>query len=225
MNKVKIIIRSTVFFLFVAVLLVQAFPQVLFSKETKLENITVFSNKGISKGLELEINQSIKLLEESPFYDKGSDYKVFIADRGFIYSLLGPDYTSGSFARTNIFNKVIIRECNKKFDTCYSKSKEYNERSLNGLIAHEITHINIRSKFGYIREYLIPAWKKEGVSDYISQSSSYTGTGKHEAKAYEYYVYRSIAAYAIETKGIEISDYLEMELDFEQLKLEYNENP
>ena len=224
MSNVKLIIRSTVFFLFVAILLVQAFPQVLFSNETRIENIIVYSNKDMSKGVELEINQSIKLLEKSPLYDKSSTYRVFIAGPGFIYSLLGPDFTSGSFARTNLFNKVIIRECNKTFDTCYSKSTEYNERSLNGLIAHEITHINIRSKLGYIREYLIPAWKKEGVSDYISQSSSYKGTGNHDTKAYEYYVYRLVAGYAIENKGIEISDYLEMDLDFEQLKGELHKN-
>lgn len=220
MSRSKLIIRAAVLISLITVLFFQAFPGFLFSNQFKLENITVFSNKDISETGRFEVQRSVDILKQSPLYDDEVIYEIFITDKEFFYRLLSPDFTNGSFARTNFFDNIIVRKCNVVFEVCESKSSEYNKRSLNGLISHEITHVNIRRKFGYLGELFIPVWKKEGVADYISKSSSYFGLGGHDTKAYEYYMYRLAAAHVIEKEGIGIVKYLEMDLNFEAIKNE-----
>ena len=47
-----------------------------------------------------------------------------------------------------------------------------NARSLSGVIAHEITHLLIRKKFGYWRNLTMPTWKKEGYAEYVAGGST-----------------------------------------------------
>jgi hypothetical protein len=87
-----------------------------------------------------EIKCSLILLSKSEIYNPNTQYNIYISNNDFRYRIIGPDLTNGSFARTNIFNNIVLRNCNQSFQICFSNSKEYNERSLSGLIAHEITH-------------------------------------------------------------------------------------
>jgi hypothetical protein len=168
-----------------------------------------------------EIKRSLILLNKSEIYNPNTQYNIYISNNDFRYRIIGPDLTSGSFARTNIFNNIVLRNCNQNFQICFSNSKEYNKRSLSGLIAHEITHVNIRNKYGFIQGFLFPTWKVEGVADYIANSSSYnTPELTNTSKAYEYYTYRLVARYVIEVKGKTVSEYLESELQFNELKHE-----
>jgi hypothetical protein len=81
--------------------------------------------------------------------------------------------------------------------------------------------VNIRNKYGFIQGFLFPTWKVEGAADYIANSSSYnTPELTNTSKAYEYYTYRLVARYVIEVKGKNVSEYLESELQFNELKHE-----
>jgi hypothetical protein len=213
----RLLIRSVVIlFLFTAILL-QAFPQLLFNRHHKFGNISVYHDVSESADLVANLPQAETLLKKSPLYDEEQQYNIFIVNQNFVYSILSADFSSSAFAITNIFNNIIIRECDDFLEFCFSKAKEHNMRSLSGLIVHEATHVDIRSKFGFLNEFLIPSWKKEGLCDYVAESSSYINDGIKDTKAYDYYLYRLLAEYAINVKKLEVEDYLTQDIDMKAL--------
>jgi hypothetical protein len=222
-KNIKLIARYSFLIIGLAILLLQAFPHVLFSHKITHENISLYSNNKFTQTARLEILYASALLKKSPLFSHHNAYEIYIANNQFIYSLLGPDFTGGSFARTNIFNNIVIRACDRQFKICISGSNEFNMRNLSRLIAHEVSHIDMRNELGFIDEYLTPTWKKEGIADYIAQSSSYTFANQSNivntnSKAYEYYVYRQIATHVIEVEGMSIEQYLKVPLSFDHFK-------
>src|SRR4029453_6583941 len=49
-----------------------------------------------------------------------------------------------------------------------------NSRSLSGVIAHEVTHLFIRNRYGTVKASLMPVWKNEGYCEYTAQDSTIT---------------------------------------------------
>lgn len=219
------ILRVTLLVAILGLLAVEAYPSVFFENRLRHENLILYS-ESILGPREIEaLTEASDLLKASTIYDQKREYEIHIANKPWQYLILGPDFGSGSFARINLFNKIIIRRCDFSSSKCYSDSMANNERTLAALIAHEITHVNIRHRFGYVAEITLPAWRKEGVADYVAQSSSFQGAAidllsSSELagdKSFEYYQYRMVAAYVLEKKGLSIDEYIGGDSVYDQL--------
>ena len=219
------IARAAFLLVLCGILTLEAHPGVLFEHKIQHKNFTLYSQAPLGPDAVAALRRAAELVGFSPIYNPGQKYEIYVANSGWMYLLLGPDFGVKSFARTNPFDKIIIRRCDFGASKCYSGSTSNNERELPGLIAHEVTHVNIRKRFGYFAEIALPAWKKEGVADYIAQSGSFQGTGNGlvlspgvaVSKSFEYYQYRKVAAYALEDKGLSVEEYFGGNYDYAEL--------
>jgi hypothetical protein len=191
------------------------------------KNFVIHSTDEIPDTITNDIDLAIDLLSKSPIYNDKFTYEIYVSNSTLPYILIGPDFSSGSFARTSIFNKISIRRCNFESHTCYSNSKIYNERPFSALIAHEVTHLNMRQSIGFLKEFLLDRWIKEGLADYVAGSSSYTNgdalklymsNAKSDSKSFDYYVYRMAVKYAIEKKGLSFQQLMMQHYEIDSLR-------
>lgn len=225
--NIKYLPRIIVVLVFVGALAAEIYPVVFFQHKLQYKNFVIHSVDAIPETANNDIDLALDLLSKSPIYNKKSTYEIYVANSTLPYILIGPDFSSGSFARTNVFNKISIRRCEFKSHLCYSNSKIYNVRSLSALIAHEVTHVNMRQSIGFVKELLLDRWIKEGLADYIAASSSYTkgdalqlyiSGAKSESKSFDYYVYRRTVTYAIEKKGLSIGQLMTQRYEIDSLR-------
>lgn len=224
--------RIVLFGCLLLLMLVQWRPSLLLPYCVVHHNIHFCTNRPVSEREEItkQIDRAVKLLSKSIVHSSTHTYYVYLVNSPTLYLLLGPDFSSGSFARTNLFNNVLIRRCDTGLSSCFSESPVFNKRPLWALIAHEITHINLRHRLGFYHELIMPIWKKEGYADYIAQNSSYN---VQEAKvlpdyvrqshAYAYYQYRQAVGFALETLKMDELEFLKSDIDRKVLQVDFTD--
>jgi hypothetical protein len=97
---------------------------------------------------------------------------------------------------------------------------------LSGVIAHEITHLLIKKKFGYWRNLTMPAWKKEGYAEYIAGGSTLpyeTGVkmwkeNPKDGTGYLYFKYFMLVKYLIEHEKLSVEDVFNRDFDLQSLE-------
>jgi len=212
-----------------AILLAEKYPQIFFVHHRDYRNLTLYSSDDIPVSIDRALEQALQLLARSPVYDGRKNYRVFVANNRLLYAVIGPDFSQGSFAKTNLFNTVVIRRCDLSSANCFSNSPMFNVRSLSGLIAHEVTHVNMRAYLGHWKEAQLPRWIREGFPDYIAASGSYTAPDAFEqylhsvvidSKSYEYYRYRMAVAYALDERKLSLQQLIDARTSVDALARE-----
>ena len=120
-------------------------------------------------------------------------------------------------------SNVFINRHDLEHDLVFRDAPDNNVRSLSGVIAHEATHLFIRSRFGYWRNLTAPAWKKEGYAEYVAGGStlSYeTGvrmwkTPPRDGAGYQYFRYYMVVKYLVEHDKVTVDDLFNRDFDFE----------
>ena len=122
----------------------------------------------------------------------------------------------GALPTTNVF----INACDLDKDLVFRDAPAYNSRSLSGVIAHEVTHLLVRNRFGYFRNLTLPVWKKEGYAEYAGGSTLPLDTGVRMWKArpnddtgYQYFKYYMIVRYLLEHEKVSVDDLLTRDFD------------
>jgi len=161
-------------FLAVAYILLLSFPQVLFAHSTRHGTFTVYARKPLDAGLEAVLEKADEKLRASPLYDGSAERRVYLTDSFGMYALLSHK-AYASFANSVPFiDNIIVNRSDLSADRVYIPRSWSNERSLSGVIAHETTHLFIRSRYGTLQASLMPAWKNEGYCEYIAGDSTIT---------------------------------------------------
>ena len=105
-------------------------------------------------------------------------------------------------------SNVFINDADVDQDLVFPNAPEYNKRSMSGVVSHEITHLLIKKKFGYLKNVTLPSWKKEGYCEYIGGGSTLDHeTGVRLWKAtpkdgtgYQYFKYYMMVKYLLENE-------------------------
>src|SRR5262249_35859258 len=111
-------------------------------------------------------------------------------------------------------------------DLVFRNAPEHNHRSLSGVIAHEITHLLIRKRYGYLRNLTMPTWKKEGYAEYVAGDSTLdyeTGVRMWKANpqddtGYQYFKYQMLVKYLLEHDKLSVDDLFNRDFDVQVLE-------
>jgi capsule polysaccharide modification protein KpsS len=229
--KKRIIRLARYLFLFAAVafIFLLAYPQVLFAHEVSYKNFNVYSREPISQDVYAMLDKVEVQLSASQLNNTAVKPKIFLTNSQKLYSLLSLYIGGNSFGKGFPLlptSNVFINEADISRDLVFRKAPANNQRSLSGVISHEITHLHIRSRFGYVQNVTLPTWKKEGYCEYVAGGSTLdyeTGVRLWKANpnndtGYQYFKYYLLVKHLLEKEGLTVEEFLNRDIDRAQLE-------
>ncbi len=170
-------IASIIFAALVAVPLVaRAAPQILFwPHHAQLAGFDVYANAPISPQLASHLAAAKSRLQAQGNYDVPIRKKLFLTDGGWRWNLLALRSYRAFAISLPITEAIIVNQSDQPANRISLSPKIHGVggvRSLDGVIAHELTHGYLRKRFGYIKITTAPNWLIEGYCDYVANESS-----------------------------------------------------
>jgi len=213
----------------VAYFLLLIFPQVLFAHEISYGNATVYSREPIDQNIRTVLDKAGARLANSKISTGEVKPKVFLIDGFRLYSFLSLYIGGNSFGKGYPLlptNNIFINKSDLAKDLVFRSSPANNERSLSGVIAHETTHLLIRKRYGYWRNLIMPAWKKEGYAEYVAGGSTlaYEAGVKlwkdnpQDGSGYQYFKYYMLVKYLLEQDKLSVDDLFNRDFDLAALE-------
>jgi hypothetical protein len=214
-----------------AFFLLLSFPQVLFAYQASHNNLTVYSREPLDPKIHAVLEQVEAKLAKSEISNPNIKPRIFISNSHGMYAIFSLFVGTNSFAKGYPIlptKNVFVNKSDVARDVVFRNSQTDSERSLSGVIAHEVTHFLIREKFGYIKNVTMPAWKKEGYCEYVAggplldyergvqkwKQSPANDTG------YRYFKYYMLVKYLIEIKKMSVEEMFTRDFDVASLEHE-----
>lgn len=168
-------------------------------------------------------------LAASPINSAEMKPKIFLTSSFGFYSVMslyiGDKSLGKGYAALNT-NNVFINKCDTAHDLVFRNAPANHQRSLSGVIAHEITHLLIRKRYGYWRNLTMPTWKKEGYAEYIAGGSTFdyeTGvrmwkTNSRNGTGYQYFKYYMLVKYVLEHDKLSVDHLFNRNFEVQALE-------
>ena len=223
-NKPYKIVRYTLLLIAAAFVFLLVYPQVLFAHEVRYKNFTVYSRQPLAQDIYTVLDKVEAQLSASAINDTSVRPKIFLTNSQRLYSLLSLYVGSNSFGKGYSLlptSNVFINEADVSRDLVFRKAATGSQRSLSGVISHEITHHLIRNKFGYVRNIMMPTWKKEGYCEYVAGGSTLdyeTGVKMWKANpkdgtGYLYFKYYLMVKHMLENEKLTVEEFFTRDID------------
>lgn len=172
---IKRIVRPTLVALAVAVTIGPVYaPQLLaFPHHTTIAGHAVYSEQPLSPKLAAVVAEADRRVAASPSGTwRASNQPIFLTDGGWRWTWLS-NAMRGGFAVSRAANDaIVVNRSDADKDMTYNGAPIAGERSLSGVIAHEMTHGSIRARFGLTADLRYPRELREGYCDYVAGESS-----------------------------------------------------
>jgi hypothetical protein len=222
-------VRYAFFSMVLAYISLLCFPQVLFGHQVSSGNLTVYSREPLDQNMDTVLERVQQRLAASPINSTEVKPKIFITNSFRFYSTLSLYLGSNSFGKGYAAlntNNVFINKSDITGDLVFRNAPAQNQRSLSGVIAHEITHLLIRKRYGYWRNLTMPTWKKEGYAEYVAGCSTLdyeTGirmwkTNPRNGTGYQYFKYYMLVKYVLEHDNLSVDDLFNRDFDVQVLE-------
>lgn len=157
-------------------LLLLAFPEPLFAYSVRGRSLDLMSERPLPPQSRGVLWRTEAKLARSPLYDTSQRYRVFVCAQGFRWWLLSAgDSRSAAVARMPFFDNVLVRGAHVERDRYLQATgnEAPGERTLDYLLAHEVTHLMTNRHLGLVRGWRLPTWVREGYADYIGRGASF----------------------------------------------------
>jgi len=158
-------------------------------------------------------------------YDASLPRRVYLTDGFGVYALLSHKAYK-SFANSVPFiDNVIINKSDLTADRVFVNREKNNSRSLSGVIAHEVTHLLIRQKYGTLAASMMPRWKNEGYCEYVAGDSTIPleegirlwRENPSDDSSYSYVKYHLMVKHLLEDEKMSVDDLFTKSLDEEEV--------
>src|SRR5262245_60587810 len=210
-----------------AYLLLLCFPAVLFAHELSYRNFTIYSRQPLDKSIYGVLDRVETRLAASQI-DGDLKPRIFLTNGFDVYALLSLYIGTNSFGKSYAAlptENVFINKADFAKDLVFRNAPP-SERSLSGVIAHEVTHLWMRKRFGYWRYLAIPAWKKEGYAEYVAGGSTLdyqTGlrmwkANPRDSTGYQYFKYYMLVRYLLEHDRLGVDALVDHDFDLQSLE-------
>ena len=217
-----------VFFgLFTAYFLTIAFPQYLFANQVSHGKFQVYSRQPLDENINMVLDSAEARLVKSPIYDETAARRIFLTDSNGFYIFLS-NKAFRSFANSvPMLDNILVNRSDAAGDKVFVDRAVRNSRSLSGVIAHEVTHLFIRKKFGIARVmFSMPAWKNEGYCEYIAGDTTITfedgvklwQEAPNDDSKYAYFKYHQMVKYLLDDEKISVEELFDRDFDRKELE-------
>ena len=224
-NKPYKIIRYAFSGIGIVYLSILLFPQIIFGHQASHKNLDVYAWNDLNKEDVVKVLESAdRRLAKSAFYNESVKQKVFMTESHGLYKFF--TISNYSFASTiPVIENIRINKTNIEKDLVLRNTEMPNQRSLSGVIAHEITHNQISRKYGLTTYLKIPTWKDEGYSEYIAGETTLSfeegvklWKSDNKSPHLAYFKYHQMVKYLLEVEKIAVEDLFENDFNVEELE-------
>jgi hypothetical protein len=213
----------------VGYVLLLTFPQVLFAHEISYRNFKVYSREPLDQHIYTVLDRVEDRLAVSEINNQAVKPRIFLTGSSSFYERLSLYVGGNSFGKGYALlptNNVFINRSDAQSDLVFRSAPANNQRSLSGVIAHETTHLLIRKRLGYIRNVVLPAWKKEGYAEYIAGETTLdyeTGirmwkANPNDGTGYQYFKYYMLVKYLLEHEKVSVDELFYDDFDLPSLE-------
>ena len=127
--------------------------------------------------------RSAAFVQDSPIAQPTEPRRVFLTQGGWRWLWLTAS-SRKAFAISRRFGEAIVfNRTDLASDRVRNGGDIGGERSVSGVLAHEICHGMLRRHFGFTVDWSKPQWLREGYCDHVAQESSLTAIQVAELKA------------------------------------------
>lgn len=228
-SKLYRAVRYGFFSLAAAYVLLLCFPRVLFAHQINYKHFTVYSRQPLDQNISIVLDRVDARLATSEINNTQVKARIFLTNSQQLYSALSLYIGANSFGKAFAVlptNNIFINEADVPRDLVFRKAPTFNQRSLSEVVAHEVTHLLVREKFGYVKNITMPAWKKEGYAEYVSGGTTLdpvTGANLWKAnpqndRGYQYFKYYSLVKYLLDHDKLNVNDLFTRDIDVQQLE-------
>jgi hypothetical protein len=220
------VVRYSVIAIVAAYLLTICFPQYLFAHQVSYQNFKVYSREPFDQHVYKVLDDAEARLSRSTIYDREVSRRVFLTNSHPLYAFLS-NKAFRSFANSVPFiDNIVINKSDVGRNLVFLNRPQHNQRSLSGVIAHEVTHLFIRKKVGTWRAYWLPTWKNEGYCEYIAGDTTITFAegvrlwkeNPYDDTKYRYFKYHLMVKYLLEIEKLTIEDVFSRDFDPKELE-------
>ncbi|MCD7898532.1 MAG: hypothetical protein LUH22_01250 [Bacteroides sp.] len=151
---------------------------------------------------------------------------IAFCDNHITYGLL-THISYSSFGVTQLLsNFIILSKTDLEQKTIIANKKGNNQRSIQSVLLHEITHILINNHYG-MEQFSINEWKKEGYCEYMAQDSSFDierGFEKFKRgeidknPSYLYFKYRLYVTYLMDIRHMSFKEIVDTPFNRKELE-------
>lgn len=233
-NKYKILTKGRIYSVFASVFTVAVlayfltivFPQYLFAYEITHKSLKVYARAPFDESIKQILDAAEFKLEKSPLYDASQTDKIFLTGSYAFYGFLSNKAYASFGNSVPLIDNVLINKTDVNQDLVFAPRDVPNSRSLSGVLAHEVTHLMIRNKFGAIKSLVsIPTWKNEGYCEYVAGATTLSfdeGVKLWKENSNDvrlaYFKYHQMVKYLLDDEKISVEDLFNQ--DFDQKDLE-----
>ena len=197
------------------------FPQPLFAYSAKYGNLTIHSREPLQPEMESVVAKANERLARVPFYSAEKTRQIYLTGGPKMYALLSHK-AYRSFANSVPFiNNIMINKTDVPADRVIMNREFNNSRSLSGVIAHEVTHLAIRKRYGTVAAAMMPTWKNEGYCEYIAGDTTIPieegirrwRENPNDDTNYRYIKYQLMVRYLLEKQQITVDELFTQAFD------------
>jgi hypothetical protein len=195
-------------------LLLLYFPQPLFAYSTQYGNLNIHTREPLPPETEKVVAAAQERLKRVPFYTTDKTRQIYLTGGFKMYGLLSHK-AYRSFANSLPFvNNIMVNKTDVAADRVFLDREKNNSRSLSGVMAHEVTHLLIRERYGSIAAAMVPTWKNEGYCEYIAQDTTIPFDEgirlwreyPNDDTNYRYIKYQAMVRYLLEVENVTVDD-------------------
>src|ERR1043166_1803229 len=206
-------------------LLLLYFPQPLFAYSTDYGTFQVHSRQPIGSELAAVLDSAEARLKRSPLYDKSVKRHVYLTDGFGMYALLSHKAYKSFPNSVPLIDNIFVDKSDVPADRVFVNRAKNNSRSLSGVIAHEVTHLFIRRRYGTLAASIMPVWKNEGYCEYIAGDSTISieegirlwRENPADDTGYRYIKYHLMVKHMLEHENMSVDDLFTRSLDEKEI--------
>lgn len=218
--------RYLVLILLAAYLLAIIFPQLLLAHEIRYKSYTVHAGEPLDQNIYRVLDEAEARLATSPLNDESVPRNVYLCQSRAMYAFLSNKAYRSSANSIPLIDNILVNRSNVAGDFIYPSRASFRPRSLGRTIAHEVTHLLIRKRYGYLKTALMPAWKKEGYCEYVGGETNVdyeTGVrlwraNPQDAVGYAYFKYYMMVKYLLEVERLSVDELFQRSFDAKELE-------
>jgi hypothetical protein len=167
-TKLARVVRYTASALVAVYVLLLIFPEVVFAERVAYQNFRVYSSQSIDRNISRILDRVQARLAASGIDDPQAVHRIFLCGSPGLYRFFAPG-RAGSFGVSyGLLSETFLAPSDVAADTITRAAPAHKTRSLSSVIAHELTHLLLARRFGVVRDFFTPSWKKEGFCEYVA---------------------------------------------------------
>ena len=151
------------------------FPQLAFAHALEYENFRVYTTQPVdSKETLFAVLDEVEArLAASEIDDASVVHRIFLTPDRRWFRFFAPTSPRAFAINRPFLHSVVVNTSDLEANVVRSGSERHNERTLSGVLTHELTHTLLAHRFGQLRVMQAEGMRQEGYCDYVAQETSF----------------------------------------------------